>query len=427
MVGHDEQGGMAGSEGGDGAGGTAWLLAMDRAARETARAAGDPRAFTATLPDALAAVEPNAVVWLGSVGPADGETATRVRIRGASGALETPATIEGEPGDLPGPTARAARGGEVIVEDTSADREYEWLRETAGVPAAGTSVSVPFVFAPGTGTPASVSTGSEPAEGGNTDGDGDPDGAGAAERGVLQIYTDVEGDRRAVREAAAVLGGTVADSYRSLAAAADRRRERRRLETVRSALSHDVGNSLNLAAGRLELAADGAEGSHLPHVEHALDRIEALVDGCQSFVEAGEPVDGWEQRSVGALAEQCWERLPTGESTLETDGVTVTGEPARVGLLLTELLENALVHADGPVTVTVEALDGGRGFAVADTGDGIPDDEREFVFDRGYTTDSEREGHGLAVAREAARAHGWRIDLGEAAEGTRVEVVTDRW
>jgi len=405
MVGDDKEGRMAGNGGSD-TGGTTWLLAMDRAAREAARTASAPRAFTAALPDALAAVESNAFVWLGSVAPAGVDRSgtdpavARVRMRGASGAIETPVATDGMAGESPGPTARVARDREVIVDDASADREYEWLRETAGIPAAGTSVSVPFAFAPGADPP---------------------------ETGVVHIYTDVEGDRRAVREAAAVFGGTVADSYRSLAAAADRRRERRRLETVRSALSHDVGNSLNLAAGRLELAADGAEGSHLPHVEHALDRIEALVDGCQSFVEAGEPVDGWEQRSVGALAEQCWERLPTGESTLETDGVTVTGEPARVGLLLTELLENAVVHADGPVTVTVEALDAGRGFAVADTGDGIPDDEREFVFDRGYTTDSEREGHGLAVAREAARAHGWRIDLGEAAEGTRVEVVTDRW
>lgn len=457
MVGDDEQGGMAGSGGsdsGDGPSETAWLLAMDRAAREAARAASGPRAFTATLADALAGVEPNAFVWLGSVdpagvdptggdpaaddpadaGPSDGDrsatdpTATRVRIRGASGAVETPATIEGGTVEPPGPTARAARDGEVIVEDASADREYGRLRETAGIPAAGVSVSVPFAFAPAAGAPAGVTAGDEPAEEGrDTDGAGDPADAGAAETGVVHLYTDVEGDRRAVREAAAVLGGTVADSYRSLAAMADRRRERQRLETVRSTLSHDVGNALNLAAGRLELAADGAEGSHLPHVDRALERIEALVDGCQSFVRAGEPVDGWERRSVGGLAEQCWEQLPTGESTLETEEVTVAGEPARVGLLLTELIENALVHSDGPVTVTVEALDAGRGFAVADTGNGIPDDERGLVFDRGYTTDPDRKGHGLTVAREAARAHGWRVGLAETTAGTRVEVVTDRW
>lgn len=193
----------------DGAGETAWLLAMDRAAREAAGAASGPRAFTATLPDALAAVEPNAFVWLGSVDP----RGTRVRIRGASGAVETPTTIDCGAGDPPGPTARAARDGEVIVDDASADREYGWLRETAAIPAAGASVSVPFACAPRAEPPASVTAGSEPAEGGDTDGAGGSTDAGGAETGVVHIYTDVEGDRRAVREAAAVLGGTVTDRW----------------------------------------------------------------------------------------------------------------------------------------------------------------------------------------------------------------------
>jgi len=375
---------------------TAWLGAMDRAVREAARAASEPRELTATLPEALAAVEPNAFVWLGSV---DGKANDSVRVRGASGGVEPPATLTLDATDTPGPTTRAAADGTVITTEASADPEYEQLRDRYEVPAAATSVSVPFSL---------------------------PDELAASASGVLHVSTDLARSE-AVRESAAVLGGTVADSYRALAAEADRGRERRRLETVRSTLSHDVGNPLNLAAGRLELAGNGDVESHLPHVAMALDRIELLVGDCQSLVEAGKPIDEPDRRSVAAAAEQVWSDLETGEGTLETVPVTAAAEPARLGLLLSALLSNAVVHTDGPVTVTVEPLDDGSGFAVQDDGGGIPADERGYVFDWGYTTDPEREGRGLTIAREAARAHGWQLRLGDPPAGTRIEVHTDRW
>jgi len=380
---------------------TAWLGAMDRATRKAARAASEPRELTATLPEALAAVEPNVFVWLGSV---DGEATDSVRIRGASGDVEPPATLALDATDTPGPTARAAADGTVITTAASADLEYEQLRDRYGMPAAATSLSVPFAL---------------------------PDELAASASGVLHVSSDLD-QSESVRESTAVLGGTVADSYRALAAEADRACERRRLETVRSTLSHDVGNPLSLAAGRLELAndegasSDGA-GAHLSHVEMALDRIEVLMEGCQSLVKAGEPVDEPDRRSIATAAEQVWGDLETGESTLETAPVTAAAEPARLGLVLSALLENAVVHTDGPVTVTVEPLDDGPGFAVEDDGGGIPADERAYVFDWGYTTDPEREGRGLTVAREAARAHGWQLRLGDPPAGTRVEVRTDRW
>jgi len=391
---------------------TAWLLAMVRAVREAEQSAADPRAFTAALPDGLADVEPNAFVWIGTVDPdSDGAGGGRLRVRGASGSVPAPSTVVLGTSGSPGPTAAVAGDGEpVVLTDAAATPEYRALRDRWEIPAATTSVSVPF-------TPGSPVT--DAAAGDDADEPG--------ERGVLHLYTDVDGTSEGVREAAEVLGLAVPDSFRAVAAEADRARERRRLEAVRSTLSHDIGNPLNLAAGRLELATDDCESPHHDHVDRALERIESLAAESTSFVEAGRPVGDWGRQSVAAAARRCWEGLATGESTLETDEMTVAAEPARLGLLLTALLENAVVHTDGPVAVTVEALADGRGFAVRDTGDGIPADERDLVFDRGYTTAPDRDGHGLAIAREIARAHGWRLDLAVADEGTGVEVVTDRW
>ena len=73
------------------------------------------------------------------------------------------------------------------------------------------------------------------------------------------------------------------------------------------------------------------------------------------------------------------------------------------------------------VTVTVGDLDGG--FYVADDGPGIPPEERERVFDSGYSTADTGTGFGLAIVERIVEAHGWTVDVAEsAAGGARFEI-----
>ena len=67
------------------------------------------------------------------------------------------------------------------------------------------------------------------------------------------------------------------------------------------------------------------------------------------------------------------------------------------------------------VTVTVGALD--DGFYVADDGPGIPPEEREAVFESGYSTGGSGTGLGLSIVEQVAREHGWTVDLEEGADG----------
>jgi adhesin HecA-like repeat protein len=101
---------------------------------------------------------------------------------------------------------------------------------------------------------------------------------------------------------------------------------------------------------------------------------------------------------------------------------TVEANTGRTRRLFENLLRNAVVHADGDVTIEVGSLDDRAGFYVADDGPGIPPDARDTVFEPGYTTAEEGSGFGLAIVSRIAAAHGWEVTLTESdAGGARFE------
>jgi signal transduction histidine kinase len=230
-----------------------------------------------------------------------------------------------------------------------------------------------------------------------------------------------------VREMADELGAAVEWGYHSFETRRELTRERERLESVRSVVSHDLGNPINVAAGRLSLATEECDSEHLAHVERGLDQIEALADETLQFVEMSRRVQQREAVSLAECARSCWAELDTGRGPLDVSDVSVEAAPERLRRLLSELFENALVHSDGAVTVTVGPLSDRPGFVVADDGPGIPEEEREYVLDRGYSTLPDRDGNGLSVVSAIADAHDWTLELRHEDDGTCVEVTTTRW
>lgn len=69
------------------------------------------------------------------------------------------------------------------------------------------------------------------------------------------------------------------------------------------------------------------------------------------------------------------------------------------------------------MTITVGRYADGTGFYVADDGPGIPADERERVFESGYSTADEGTGFGLAIVDEIVEAHGWEIEVTDSDDG----------
>jgi two-component system OmpR family sensor kinase len=90
--------------------------------------------------------------------------------------------------------------------------------------------------------------------------------------------------------------------------------------------------------------------------------------------------------------------------------VTVRGDPRLLRRLIRNLLENARRHGAPPVEVRVSRAGSGAELRVSDHGPGIPDAEREGVFQpfHRFAGSGERAGAGLGLAlvRQIARRHG---------------------
>ena len=95
----------------------------------------------------------------------------------------------------------------------------------------------------------------------------------------------------------------------------------------------------------------------------------------------------------------------------------VNGHPTLLREMTTNLVENALRYAPrgGTVTVRVRAAGGSTvALRVEDDGPGIPEEEREKVFERFYRrlgTGIEGTGLGLAVVKEIVASHEGAIEL----------------
>ncbi|HTP97037.1 MAG TPA: HAMP domain-containing sensor histidine kinase, partial [Burkholderiales bacterium] len=95
----------------------------------------------------------------------------------------------------------------------------------------------------------------------------------------------------------------------------------------------------------------------------------------------------------------------------------VAGDRVLLGELLTTLIDNAIRYTqpDGRVTVRVASERASAVLSVEDNGPGIPEAEREQVFERFHRvlgTDADGCGLGLAIVREIAQGHGAEVMLG---------------
>ncbi|MDD2541322.1 MAG: ATP-binding protein [Desulfuromonadaceae bacterium] len=112
------------------------------------------------------------------------------------------------------------------------------------------------------------------------------------------------------------------------------------------------------------------------------------------------------------------------------DPVSITGEQDALRAMISNLVDNAMRYTlpGGSVDVVIRQNELSTIIDVADTGPGIPPEERERVFDRFYRRqgmDGTGCGLGLAIVKSAVSRHGGTVTLGEAVQGKGLRVIIE--
>jgi signal transduction histidine kinase len=199
--------------------------------------------------------------------------------------------------------------------------------------------------------------------------------------------------------------------------------------------AHELRSPLASMRTQLEVAQRLGPKADLPATLDDLlidtERLSRLVDDLLLLAradDAGTRAHRRERVDLAALVENLLARYAEGSValTLVADSpVWTDGDPDQLRRIVANLLDNAVRHAAGHVVVEVRSP---ATVVVVDDGAGIPEADRERVFDRFTRLDDARDrdsggtGLGLAIVRELVRLHGGRVTLSDASPGVRAEV-----
>ena len=200
--------------------------------------------------------------------------------------------------------------------------------------------------------------------------------------GELSVRVRVEGTDEVAR---------LAESFNRAAARIEE------LVGAHKALLANASHELRTPLARIRMALELPErrGELLQDIAE----LDALVDELllASRLEVQEAMSVESVDLLALAAEEC-----ARYEGVELDGepVTVSGDPRLLRRMIRNLLENARKHGRPPVKVTVGRDEGKISLRVCDSGPGVPEAEREKLFEPFYR------GLGLSIVRQIARRHG---------------------
>ena len=185
---------------------------------------------------------------------------------------------------------------------------------------------------------------------------------------------------------------------------------------VFTAMSHDLKTPIT----RMRLRADLLEDETLrQRFESDLKEMETMVTQALEFMRGLGTGEARQEVDVNALLESLQSDNEAMGRAVRIEGEARASYPARISLLrrcLANLVDNAVVYGER-ATLRVEDAPAALVIRVQDEGPGIPEAEREKVFEPFYRLEHSRSratggtGLGLAVARNIAHMHGGDLTL----------------
>jgi two-component system, OmpR family, sensor histidine kinase SenX3 len=261
---------------------------------------------------------------------------------------------------------------------------------------------------------------------------------GMPREGEIDIMTSRFGGRAtsfAVR--VAPLGPAVGDGGLILVLAEDQT-ESRRVEEVRRDFVANISHELKTPVGALALLAETVEeaaddpdavlrfaGRMRQEAARLTDLVQDLI--MLSRIQAAEPVPDPRpvllDSVVAEALDRCRMKATARGISLEVTGeraIAILGDEDLLVTALRNLLENAIAYSPDKtrVEVTTRAADSWMAeVSVTDQGIGIPERDRERIFERFYRVDPARSratggtGLGLAIVKHVTAAHGGNVTV----------------
>jgi two-component system sensor histidine kinase SenX3 len=214
--------------------------------------------------------------------------------------------------------------------------------------------------------------------------------------------------------------------------------ESRRVEEVRRDFVANVSHELKTPVGALALLAETVEDAaddpeavrrFAGRMRYEAARLTSLVKDLitLSRIQAAEPVPDPAPVQLDAVVAEALDRcrMKAGARGIElvaaTDrGLVVSGDEDLLVTALRNLLENAVDYSPEHTRVLVSTRRSGADtveMSVADQGIGIPERDRERIFERFYRVDPARSratggtGLGLAIVKHVTAAHGGNVTV----------------
>jgi two-component system sensor histidine kinase BaeS len=235
---------------------------------------------------------------------------------------------------------------------------------------------------------------------------------------------------------------TLGNAFNQMAAALASTEDRRL--ALLADLAHELRTPLATLEGYVEGLADGvvaADEEAWTVLQAELARLRRLAEDLTAVSRAEEQQLDLRRSLVdpGALVTAA---VQAAQPSFAAKGIalharvdhrlpSVAADPDRIGEVLANLLGNALQHTPpgGLVEVTAQGRGNELELAVADTGEGIPPELLERVFERFFRVDPARtrngagSGIGLTITRAIVDAHGGRVWAESAGYGCGTRLV----
>ncbi len=195
-----------------------------------------------------------------------------------------------------------------------------------------------------------------------------------------------------------------------------------KLNLLSSVTRHDILNKIMVIDGFLgfaeEMATDPTQAEYLAHVRAAAMVIQNILVFNRQYEQLGIEEPTW--FAIDSLIEaiDTEERLPI---RLACDGISIYCDPM-LEKVFYNLYDNALRHAEGATRIEITCQPSSSGLRIVweDDGTGVPEDEKEEIFKRGFGKNT---GMGLFLVREILAITGITItETGEEGKGARFEI-----